>query len=529
MTRVNVVNINLVQLPAAAWCVLAGSPQQSCSSLTQSSCSLNPSPSYYREFLGYTLGLLVALLSILALWFFGHAVVAPITLRGVSAEQRASCRARFNTTLLSRMLLLLYLVYPVRPCPAANQAAWCLTFACRSSQGVSVAIFAVFSCTELDGEWYLDADLRLTCYNAQHWRYIGGAIAWLFLVPLGIPACFICLLYRFKVPQMAALLTDNAWLREAAKLAWAEGLAQPPGASLLTVESINTLHLEALHAFFLENASLEAAAEILAGTRAPAIAGKEEKVVATSRLTAAKTYVLRALKSIAGIKYKADEQLSVKCTPTEGPERRAFLLATLLHFTRTSGDLSVPPMFWYKPDEVEAVALTALAPDAAPHASGVRCADVPELVETALKELSFLFAAYRMDCWYWEVVELIRKLALTSILALIAPGSAGQVVCGLLIAFVTLLATMGYTPYVHPSLNMVAKATQLNLFFLLLVALLLKVNLDGKGDSHFFSGIVSVLCVLPVAMPALLRLYMRFGGGGLEARSLMRDNSWDES
>lgn len=32
-----------------------------------------------------------------------------------------------------------------------------------------------------------------------------------------------------------------------------------------------------------------------------------------------------------------------------------------------------------------------------------------------------------------EIVELGRKLALTSILALIAPGSAGQVVVGLLL------------------------------------------------------------------------------------------------
>ena len=132
-----------------------------------------------------------------------------------------------------------------------------------------------------------------------------------------------------------------------------------------------------------------------------------------------------------------------------------------------------------------------------------------------------------MDCWYWEVVELIRKLALTSILALIAPGSAGQVTTGLLMAFFTLLATMGYSPYAQPSLNFVAKATQLHLFLLLLVALLLKLNVDGEGDARFFGGIVSALCVLPVAMPMLLRLYMRFGGGGLEARSLMRDNAWE--
>ena len=39
-----------------------------------------------------------------------------------------------------------------------------------------------------------------------------------------------------------------------------------------------------------------------------------------------------------------------------------------------------------------------------------------------------------------EAVELLRKLLLTSILALIAPGSAGQVVVGFVLAFIMLMA-----------------------------------------------------------------------------------------
>ena len=73
------------------------------------------------------------------------------------------------------------------------------------------------------------------------------------------------------------------------------------------------------------------------------------------------------------------------------------------------------------------------------------------------------------DIRYFEVAELTRKLALTSNLALIAPGSAGQVVVGLL------LTTLRLEPYAHRSLNVVGAATQLNLFLLLLVALPLKV------------------------------------------------------
>ena len=124
-------------------------------------------------------------------------------------------------------------------------------------------------------------------------------------------------------------------------------------------------------------------------------------------------------------------------------------------------------------------------------------------------------------------MELIRKLALTSILALIAPGSAGQIVVGLLLAFAMLLATMQLRPYAHPTLNLVAQSAQLNLFFLLLVAVLLKLDIDGEGDGNFFSGIVTALCIVPIGMPFLIRLYLRFVGGGLEARSLVRDTAWD--
>jgi hypothetical protein len=147
-------------------------------------------------------------------------------------------------------------------------------------------------------------------------------------------------------------------------------------------------------------------------------------------------------------------------------------------------------------------------------------------------------------------VELLRKLALTSILALIAPGSAGQVVVGLLLAFALLVANLKLKPYAMDALNGVNQMAQINLFFVLLVgahlvsrcftlhlrssparprhtaALLLKVNLDGEGDARFFTGIVGALCLLPVCLPVLLRVYARLSGGGLDARAITKDNDW---
>jgi hypothetical protein len=55
---------------------------------------------------------------------------------------------------------------------------------------------------------------------------------------------------------------------------------------------------------------------------------------------------------------------------------------------------------------------------------------------------------------------------------------------------------------------------------------LLQLNVDGEQDSNFFGGIVIAVCTVPVFLPLAMRLYLRFVGGGLEARALVRDAAW---
>jgi hypothetical protein len=124
-----------------------------------------------------------------------------------------------------------------------------------------------------------------------------------------------------------------------------------------------------------------------------------------------------------------------------------------------------------------------------------------------------------------EVVELIRKLMLTSILALIAPGSAGQVVAGMLIAFVMLFINVKMQPYASGLLNFVSVISQINLVCFLLVALLLKVNLDGEGGSGFFSIIVVFLSIVPIVLPIVIRLVIH-AYGNMESRMLVKDSTF---
>lgn len=125
MARVSVVNLNLVQLPKTA--------------------CLNPNPSFYSQFNGYTLGLVAAMLGAGVLHLFGTHVLARITLRNMPAAEREERLAKFHSTVLARALLVrspararsppkccapdvrwrrqvLYVVYPGVRCVAARCA-----------------------------------------------------------------------------------------------------------------------------------------------------------------------------------------------------------------------------------------------------------------------------------------------------------------------------------------------------------------------------------------------------------------------
>ena len=79
--------------------------------LPKTAC-LNPGPSFYSLFNGYTLGMVAMLLTLVALWVLGRHVIAPWTLRSMTLSERDERVTKFNNALLQRTLFLLYLVYP---------------------------------------------------------------------------------------------------------------------------------------------------------------------------------------------------------------------------------------------------------------------------------------------------------------------------------------------------------------------------------------------------------------------------------
>lgn len=568
MARVSVVNLNLVQLPKTA--------------------CLNPSPSFYKQFNGYTLGLAGAMLAFVGLYFFGTHCVSRVTLRNMPAAERADRLAKFRSTVLSRALL-------VRACCVlfAGACARGTFLTCAPATqilyivypGVSVAIFSIFSCTTLNsGRAFLDADLAITCYDRLHWRYIAAGVAWLFVVPFGVPAFFIWLLRHFHVPKMAALMIDNAWLCEAAEHAWTQGLAQPDVVmKSLNVDTISDNHLEALYALLVRDAPVDQAADIFSGVAPPLVDDDDKDVEQPKglkdRAIAAATAASKRIKGVGASCARPCGTTETGAVPDARAARRQLVLEELLVWCRTSGVISLPVMRWDEVDDEgddgkdDAVNTGYVAPSPS---GRIACRDLPRLQARALKEVGFLFAGYTCECWcvaccfarslssrsvshflharYWESVELLRKLMLTSILALIAPGSAGQVVVGFVLAFIMLMAKCGshlafpqpalchvmltcvgpllrsrslrIRPFEDDNLNSINAMAQLNMCAFLFVALLLKVDVDGQSNSAFFSYVVGALSVLPIALPVLIKVWLKLYGG-VEARNAVADASWE--
>lgn len=334
-----------------------------------------------------------------AMLLFGKHILAPITLRSLPAEEVDRRLAAFQSTVLGRALLILYLVYP----------------------GVSVAVFGIFSCTATSRASYLDADMAITCWDSTHWRYVCAGVVWVFVIPVGVPYFFIRLLRHFKVPEMARLRADNAWLQEAAQLAWTRGLSQSGvKMSALDVDNIGDSHLEALHALFIHGVSVGRAEEIMSGLSSPP--GDDELKQSDPEKNG-----LQDASCIGRAQLRTKATLSSclsTAKQTHAMPRRAIILQALLTWCRTSGKLALPALEWevmaaehaanadhevYKEENHERDAhpppqngwlswIPSMLRRAEPNAT-ISCKDLPHLQQIALREVGFLFSAYHTATW----------------------------------------------------------------------------------------------------------------------------------
>merc|ERR1711871_1608483 len=102
----------------------------------------------------------------------------------------------------------------------------------------------------------------------------------------------------------------------------------------------------------------------------------------------------------------------------------------------------------------------------------------------AQARFGFICEAYKEKAWWFECLELTRKLALTGGVALISPGSITQILAGLsFTAFYSYFA-MNFKPYVEFSDDLLYNVCLFQLFSVLFIGLLTKLNVSPLQSKY---------------------------------------------
>ena len=300
-------------------------------------------------------------------------------------------------------------------------AAFCLsalTFLFVIYPFVSKVVVGVFNCIELDpynqfegdSSW-LKSDLREPCpHPGSSFTFFWGVL-FLVVYPLGLPVLFVMTLYYFKVPQLAtnkgkmhrlkAVLQQMGSYDSHQFKEW-NGEQEP--VEFLTASQCKLLlkyQFDDHEAFGFENAS-EAAQNILLSK-------------------------YRSAQDDASLVVDEEE------LPLDELRRQTAMKVDLL----CSEEIVVVPSITWN-------------------------GETGEDEKDAIEYCGFLFLSYEAQYWWFEIFEMLRKLALSALLIFVGDPNV-RVAVGFLISFLCLLVVLATRPFVSSSLDVlmaVALVTQ---------------------------------------------------------------------
>jgi len=105
-----------------------------------------------------------------------------------------------------------------------------------------------------------------------------------------------------------------------------------------------------------------------------------------------------------------------------------------------------------------------------------------------VRRVAFLWAAYQPKFWYWEVIETTRRLMLTAVLSICAPGTSSQGVLSLVLAVFYIRIYSTFQPYTRTTDNALSETGQLQVFFTFFCALIVQNELLSSGFTDALGG-----------------------------------------
>ena len=114
----------------------------------------------------------------------------------------------------------------------------------------------------------------------------------------------------------------------------------------------------------------------------------------------------------------------------------------------------------------------------------------------------FCISAYRPECFWFEPLDMLRKLALTGLLQLVERGSAFQVLLGCTLSFMAFGLQQRLQPYAEPEENLLKALVEGQIFLTFLVSFILRVIVRVGSYERF--GAEDYGWVIVVSLGSLL-------------------------
>ena len=141
--------------------------------------------------------------------------------------------------------------------------------------------------------------------------------------------------------------------------------------------------------------------------------------------------------------------------------------------------------------------------------------------ENVIERLGFLLNAYTVQAWYWEIVEMFRKLILTVALAALYKGEPAQLAGSLLTIFIFLVLHMLLKPYLNQGLNIFQRLALISQWLTVFGGLMFVVTdllalQDPESDGNGKAIMSWVIVIVNAISTSLYPMYKFF-------------NAWSES
>ena len=118
-----------------------------------------------------------------------------------------------------------------------------------------------------------------------------------------------------------------------------------------------------------------------------------------------------------------------------------------------------------------------------------------------------LFQYYRPEFWYFEAIEMTKKMLLTGAMVLVAPGSSAQVMIGILIAVVYLVILLYFKPFQDKKDQLLQMYSTVQVQLTLIVGMAILLNDGDGGVEKSILGMILIALNLSVPLMTAVAVY----------------------